>query len=699
MSEDKKQEEKTEPEVAKADNLGTGSESDVHETRESEEKPERENAQYENDTDDSVSAQPSDQEVVQEAEPVSQDGGAWGAIFNGCSKIGPLLIILAIALLSWHDFLNPAKAVYCPAEIKGITAFLHSVAQGNWVAPVGLENDQWLLPQWPGFYWFIGLIALIPGIDAWLLPTAEALAAIILLMGIWSLAITAGFGSRAALAACLVLICAPFFAPLPHFMGYGVFAAACVIWALFFFYRGWRAEHAFISLPVAFILTGLAGLSGGWLHFGLPLIASFCFLIWQGKFRRGHSLDAIIGFALMLVFLGVWFGWVILEGDNGDWLSQIFKTSFIFSLEPLCWLALVAGTIGVMPWLLSIFGVSWLRVCKDAGKTFSASRHTNGSALIWIAWIFGCAISLFIPGFHPAAILLAALLSLLLGKAILRLSSIGNPFFFILASLLLVIAGIIILGLSFDFSQSYILNIIPVKLPEIVSPTLLSLSALPIIGGILVLGGIYGFFFGRHSRQGGGLVYALLLTIILTQIGRMMIVPELAANPKLPLMSYEKVLTETEKALAPNVESVKQIESQPSMMPATKTETPKSAPESESQAVEAPAVIEPPSQKQEAEPESASVPPQISKPAQEGTIPAPIEQPGGQAREPGQEASQPEVIVEDILIAEPAPKTESSADGLPKEQINRDDMANPDESVKTDGPQAEENNVTVLPQP
>lgn len=500
-----------------------------------------------------ASLETEEQEMPAETDaPAAVGGGLWATTFNGLAKIGPLALIIAITCLSWHDFVNPDNAVYCPAEIKSITAFLHSVAQGSWLTPTGLDKGLFSLAQWPGFYWFIGLFALIPGLDnsAMLLPMVEASAATLAVLGVWTLAWVAGFGVKAAFAAGVILLCIPLFAPLPHFMGGAALAAGWLIWALVFFYLGWRKTFSLISLCIAFILTALAGLTGGVLHFITPLAASLVFLIWTANLRRAQAIDALIGFILMLCLIGGWLGWVILGNDSGNYLSNLFSGSLRFSFPPLWFVGLVLGIAGTMPWLLMVFGVSWVRVGKQARQSLSASRHDNGSAMIWSAFVMACIAAIFVPGFHPAAVAIACILCVLLGKAAPRLGHAGNPFFYLLASILLIAVGAVLMCLSFESTQALLLEHLPVQINPLVGPTLLSLTGAPIMAALLILGGAYGLFFVRRNRHCGGLVYGLLLVIILTQIGRLMIVPELAAKPDLPLQKYADIVENVKEALA-----------------------------------------------------------------------------------------------------------------------------------------------------
>lgn len=511
------------------------------------------------------------------------EASRWNGIFNMLAKIAPASLIVILICLCWHDFWQPVKAVYCPAELKTITAFLHGAAQKGllYLYPAGLENNAWTAAQWPGFFWLTGILALIPGISdgGFLLPLSEALASLLALLGVWALSCACGFGGRAGFASAIILLCTMLFAPLPHFMGPAAFAAACMIWSLFFFYRGWQSGFSAISLPFAFILTGIAGLSGGLLHFAVPLLASFAYLIWSGKLKRASNFDAIAGFILMLAEIGIWLGWVILSNNSGNYLSLLFANALDYRFNDMWWKGLLIGIAGTMPWLLMIFGVSWLRVIKESLSALQASRKNNGSALIWSAFVLGCAASVIVPAFHPAAVAIGCLLAILLGKAFLKLSSFGNRFFFLLASFVLIIAGSIILAMSFSLTQTHLLSLLPLKLPSFVPLALLSLKTLPVIGSIVLAGGLGGLFFAKTNRQAGGLVYAILLVIIITQPARILLVPELAANPDLPVKKYEEIvkLVDADMAIPSDIGlKTGQITQDPAAKPITdekKTET------------------------------------------------------------------------------------------------------------------------------
>lgn len=478
----------------------------------------------------------------------------WAAAFDALAKIGPLYILAFICLMVWPDYWQKGTELFCPPEIRSVTAFLHCVQESSWLAPTALDNGAWALPQWPLFYIFTGLLALIPGLAEanYLIPLATALAAAIAALGAFFFTHAAGFGSRAAFASALVLLCAPIFAPMHHFFGPVTLAAGLMLFSLAFFCRGWRAERAYASLPLAFICAGLAGLAGGVLYIAVPFIGSFFYLIWQGRYRRGQALDAIIGFLLMLALIGAWIGAVVLGNYPDFYLPGLFKDSLSLAWppQPLWFLAFILCLVGSMPWTLSVFGVSWIRVLKDSPKSFSSSRRENGSALMWISLVLACCLSLFTPHLPIMGISLAALAAPLIGKALIRLSPAGNRFFYFLASLFVILAGCLLLALHFEASQKIVFESLPITLPSYVLGELQELSAVAIIGGVLILAGILGFFFARRSRGGGGMLYASVVAIVICQIVLFMIAPRLHDNPALPLKTMSAIAAEVEKAQA-----------------------------------------------------------------------------------------------------------------------------------------------------
>ncbi len=476
----------------------------------------------------------------------------WGEIYNFLAKIGPLYILLFICLMVWPDYWQKGTGLFCPPEIRSVTAYLHCIQESSWLAPMAMDNGVWAIPQWPLFYLFIGLLALIPGLAEanWLIPLVCASSAAIAVLGAFFFTHAAGFGSRVAFAASLILLCAPIFAPLHHFFGPVSLATGLMLFSLAFFCRGWKAQRAWLSLPLAFICAGLAGLCGGVLYIAVPLLGSFFYLVWLGKYRRGQAMDAVSGFLLMLIIIGVWIGMIALGNYPESYLSNLFRDSISLSWPPshLWYLAFIAGLAGILPWTLSIFGVSWIRVLKDSVKSFAASRHENGSALMWISLVLVCCLSLFVPHTPLVAITIASLLAPLLGKAFIRLSPLGNRFFFLLASLFVIFIGGVLVALHFENSQNLIFAHLPVQPPAFAGAELQNLTGILVIGIVLIVAGLLGFFFVKRSRGGGGMIYASIVAVAICQIVLFMIAPVLHENPALPLKTMDAIASEVEKA-------------------------------------------------------------------------------------------------------------------------------------------------------
>lgn len=456
-------------------------------------------------------------------------------IFHALSHVGPLVLLLALAAQVWPDFWHAWRgdALYCPAEGGSIAAFFRAVADGSWLTPGSAGGA-----QWPVFIWFMGALAPLP-VQAFdkpdlLFPLAGSLGAALALLATWGLARAAGFGPQAALASGLILLCAPLFAPLGHFTGPAALAASLLLLSLLCFCRGWQARRAWLSLPAAFVLAGFAGLAGGPCHLFLPLAASLCFLIWRGDLRRAQSLDALAGFVLLLLVLGGWFAAVLLGTDNGQ-LRPLLDGALQspWPLAPLWWFPAALAAVGLVPWLLLVFGVSWFRVLGQCGTTLGASRRSGGVALLWISLVLGLLFSLCIPAARcqGVAVALVCVAAPLLGKAFLRLPPLGSRLFFLLVALLLLVAGLILLGLGFEFSQAWVLRLSPVSVDAHWRGMLLGLNGLPVAGLVCLLAAVVMTRFVRRDHGGGELVAATLMSILLAQPASLMIAPELGAMP------------------------------------------------------------------------------------------------------------------------------------------------------------------------
>ncbi|MDE7240754.1 hypothetical protein, partial [Desulfovibrio sp.] len=477
-------------------------------------------------------------------------------VFRFLSRLGPLFLLVILAAQVWPDFWHAlsGNGLYCPAEARNIEAFFLSMAQSSWLTP-GTDG----VAHWPFFTWFMGMLAPLPvmltGSPDPLFPLAGALATALALLAVWGLARVAGFGARAALAAGLLLLAAPLFAPLGHFTGPAALAAALMVFSLVCFCRGWQTEHAWCSLPAGFALSGLAGLTGGPFFLAVPLAASLCFLIWRGGFRRAQALDAVVGFLLLLLLVGAWLAAIMLGEDDGGYLAQLFGNAAQkpWPLPGRWWLAACVAGLGLVPWILSLFGVSWFRVLREAPRDLGASRRSGGAALIWSALVFGLVITPCIPSGQAQviAVALACIAAPLLGKAILALPRLSGHLLYACAALLLLAAGIVLLGASFELTQGALAGLSPVSLDGQILAALRDMPGLPVLGGVCLLGAVIMCRFVRGEHGGGGLVAASVISVLLAQPATLLLAPELGTVPALGLAGLPAIQKAAQAQLAP----------------------------------------------------------------------------------------------------------------------------------------------------
>lgn len=549
-------------------------------------------------------------------------------VFRALTHAGPLFLLLVLAAQVWPDFWHAARgdALYCPAEARNIEAFFLSMAQSAWLTP-GAEG----VAHWPFFTWFLGMLAPLPvmltGATDLLFPLAGALGAALALLATWGLARAAGFGAAAALAAGLVLLAAPLFAPLGHFTGPAALAAALMVFSLVCFCRGWQAQRAWCTLPAGFVLAGLAGLAGGPFHLALPLAAGFCFLLWRGGFRRAQALDALLGFLLLLLLLGAWLAAIMLGEDDGGYLQQLFAGAVQkpWPLPPLWWLAAVLAAAGLAPWILAVFGVSWVRVLRAAPRSLTASRRAGGAALVWSALVLGLLFTPCIPaaGGQMAAVALVCVAAPLLGKAILALPRLGGHLLYACAAVLLLAAGLLLLGMSFELTQGALARVVPLMPDTQVLASLRGMPGLPLLGGLCLLAAVVMARFVRGEHGGGGLVAAAVMSALLAQPATLLLAPELGTVPAAGLRTLPAIQKMAQARLAPRraPEENGPAPEENGAAPATPPAIPETGGEAGTGAGAAPALPHAPAVPEAAETPAQAAPP--AAPATPGAAPAP----------------------------------------------------------------------------
>ena len=450
------------------------------------------------------------------------------------AKMGPLALLLLLACQLWPTFLT--GGLYCPPEMKLMDTVREALASGQWFAP--LHNGD---AQLPVFVWMLAALDLVarmvPQLSAFVWPAGAALGGLACLWGTWALSRAAGFGPQAALASGLILLSSLLFPQLAHFMGPQGLATGLCLLSMAFFCMGWKKEHAWISLPLAFLTSGLAALTGGLVFLILPLLTSLVHLFWTWRIRRAQRLDALAGFLLLLLLGTLWAAaiifWVQAEG-----YAQAVSGKFIslpWPLPAFWWLAPALAVFGLLPWLFVVTGVNWGRVFATSWKTLRASRKENsGSSFLWIALFFSLPLSLLDSGLAGATPALC-LLAILLGRALVRMGSLGSKFFYLVIALLFLHAGMLLAALHFPVALEWLRTSTSLAIPQQYEALLTSLDALPVLGGLCIVFAVLLARFTRRAWPGGSLLVCTLFAILLAQPAHLWLAPQLAGHAELKL--------------------------------------------------------------------------------------------------------------------------------------------------------------------
>ena len=543
--------------------------------------------------------------------------------FAVLAKMGPLALLLLLACQLWPTFLT--GGLYCPPEMKLMDTVREALASGQWFAP--LHNGD---AQLPVFVWMLAALDLVarmvPQLSAFVWPAGAALGGLACLWGTWALSRAAGFGPQAALASGLILLSSLLFPQLAHFMGPQGLATGLCLLSMAFFCMGWKKEHAWISLPLAFLTSGLAALTGGLVFLILPLLTSLVHLFWTWRIRRAQRLDALAGFLLLLLLGTLWAAaiifWVQAEG-----YAQAVSGKFIslpWPLPAFWWLAPALAVLGLLPWLFVVTGVNWGRVFATSWKTLRASRKENsGSSFLWIALFFSLPLSLLGSGLAGATPALC-LLAILLGRALVRMGSLGSKFFYLVIALLFLHAGMLLAALHFPVALEWLRTSTSLAIPQQYEALLTSLDALPVLGGLCIVFAVLLARFTRRAWPGGSLLVCTLFAILLAQPAHLWLAPQLAGHAELKLAAAQPL-----NAAAPAAPAAAEESAAPAT-PEAATET--AAPETPAadaatpEAAPAPEAAAPAEAAQAPETPEATAPAETqAAPAEEAAAPAPAE--------------------------------------------------------------------------
>lgn len=438
--------------------------------------------------------------------------------FRLMSYAGLIFLTLLLAMQTAAGVYFPT--VFLPQEAALVEVYELMAQGGQWLAPPATAA---LPAALPGYFWFLSGVNILPGLgDSFFLPVATALSALITLLGTYMLGLSTGLGKRVSFAAGLMLLSMLGFAPLAHWVGADMLLAGILALSLACLHRGWVQESAFLWLASGFVLAGAATLVGGFMALWIPLVASIFFIFWRGTLRRGHRLDAVLGFALLLISIASWLGAVILfTGDNATVLAPLFDQLAAPLMPPYWppqdpwWLGLALLGAGLLPWIFIPLFVSWNRVTADAWPALKASRkETAGVAWLWICLVCGLLLLLACSA-KPLlmAVPLLPLAALLLAKALIHLSHAGSRLFFLLLGLLCLVAGVALSAAGIPVALSFLTPYLPATAIDLAAQS----AGLPLLGGVLLLAALILVRFTNRAYPGGALAVFVLLTTMLVQ--------------------------------------------------------------------------------------------------------------------------------------------------------------------------------------
>ena len=504
--------------------------------------------------------------------------------FGACSYLA-LLVLPLFLLATFAAHLHNQAFWLLPQETHFVANYELMRSSGQWLMPS--------VPLAPAWFWCMGLLSKLPQLAGqWQLMAASALFGTLALLGAYFLARSTGFDRREGFAAGLVLLSCLFFPFAVHRTGPESLFTACLLFSLACLYRGWSKNLAPLWLALGYLFMALAVLTNGLLGL-VPLLASLLFLLFRGKFYRFNKLDGVLGFALLLLTLLGWVGVVLFWGSptlplREFWTqgAQAFLPPYWPPIDPV-WTSALVLALALLPWLPALFFLSRGKKQKNSQQTEQPA--TGG--LTWISLNLLLGLGLLTLTSEKFCLDLApfvALLALLLGKIIARLDPTRSRVFFLLTSLLYLLAGLA-LGLA-ALAQFWppLQGMLPLPWPA----NFAAIKGLPVLAGILLLAGLVVWKVVDRRFATGSLLICSIFSLAFTLSALALTTGSLQGLLAAPAVAQEKSAPAQTPAKAPvALESPKPAATEKA--PATPEKAAESAaPTTEKAAEKAPAATE-----------------------------------------------------------------------------------------------------------
>lgn len=358
----------------------------------------------------------------------------------------PLTIILVFQTIGGFE---SVRALWFSDEVRHANVYENVVEAGKWL--VLYLNGVPYPDKPPVYFWFLGGLDAIPGVDApMLFFLGAAVSGLLLLWATYGLARATGNDSKTGLAAGLILLGCFYFLGVTHYARMDLLFAACITLCHICMVRGWSKPSAPLWLISAYALAALATLIKGPLGLALPVLSGVLFVLWQGKFRRLNGRDGVAGFGIMLVILLGWVTVIWFSGEH-EYLRNIMQDQIVKRATDTWhhgqpwWHYLVTFPAAWLPWTLLLLTLPWGRLLRNPLRPIMDSRKGEGlgTAYLWISLLSGTAllsvisikiVIYLLPLFPPLAIITA--------RALLRLPARNSRVFYLLVSLLLLLLAV-----------------------------------------------------------------------------------------------------------------------------------------------------------------------------------------------------------------------------------------------------------------
>ncbi len=431
--------------------------------------------------------------------------------FQHMAKWGPLYLCLFFILHMFASLWFPS--IFYHMELQYIEVFNKMQESGQWLIPPATDA---LGATFPGYFWFMSLVQLIPMPESLFLPILSSLTAFIALSGVYTLGRCCRLENNGAFGALLLLLSCPLFLVFLHLVGPELLTTGFFCFALALIFRGLTRESAPFSFIFGFTFTALATFTGGFLPLWTVLIASILLVLWRLDIHRAHKLDAVVGFGCMVLLFATWLVVVILGSQHAEVLHNLMQQALVpftppYWPVPTPW-ALAFLCMGLIPWVAAPIFSPWFTVLKTSFKSLKASR-TDNSGPTWLYLVLFVGMALVVlqkNDILSAALPLLPVLGIILGATVCNFSKTGSNVFFLLFAILLLLCGALLTIISIPSAAPYWSDYISKLTSKEVTAILQTLPGLPILSGLFILtAALLIKFTQRQSAQGSLLVMAL----------------------------------------------------------------------------------------------------------------------------------------------------------------------------------------------